>query len=398
IADEILSVNSVSPCLPQEKFILPNEINYNFVSRNALSGQFKFRLNDKKTEKIVFALEYFPNSYLFNVNGKENVSYSDCSGRVCIDAKEFRDFNLVSWRIVQTKTQKFFNFLSLFFLILWILLITGFYKKKFLVFIFVFGLFLFFRFYQIEKRLPFGWDQERDAFAVKKILEGNLTLIGPRVVGEGGFFLPPFFFYFLSPFYFIFKGNPFYSLISFLSLYLISFFLASYLTLSKVFGKKVAYLFLVIWSFLPVAILIDRIVWNPLLVPLFFVVIVFIFYKYLQSENILFFVALSLVYFLGISFHIQVAFYLPFLLLALFFVGDKKLVFKKILIIFVSSILVFLPLIIFDIRHNFLNLNLILNSGNFELVRGGLTEVWRNFVSMIFGFNFSVTVSSLFYF
>jgi len=67
---------------------------------------------------------------------------------------------------------------------------------------------LFLRLYKLDTRLPFGWEQERDAFFVRDILRGKLTLIGPRVVGPGGFFLPPYFFYLLSPFYFLFKLNP----------------------------------------------------------------------------------------------------------------------------------------------------------------------------------------------
>jgi hypothetical protein len=39
-----------------------------------------------------------------------------------------------------------------------------------------------------------------------------------------------------------------------------------------------------------------------------------------------------------------------------------------------------------------------MNAGNFDLVRGGLIEVWNNFVSMVFGFRFSFVFSSIFYF
>lgn len=397
IADEILSLNSLSACFVGDKFIISDEVSYDFVSRNALSGVFKLSLGDKKPEKLIFSLEYFPGAYVFEVNGKENIPYQDCSGRVCIDGKEFSDYSLVSWHIVQTPIQKFFNYLSLFFLIVWFLILAGLYKKKNIVFILILGLFLFFRFYQIDKRLLFGWDQERDAFTVKSILEGNLTLLGPRVVGSSGFFLPPYFFYVLSPFYLLFKGNPLVSLVLFLFFYLVSFFLASYFLLSKIFSSRVSYLFLIIWSILPAGILIDRIVWNPLLVPLFFILIIYLFYKYLQSKKIYWFWILSTVYFLGISFHIQLAFYLLFLVLALF-VGGKEPIFKKLLIVLLSFLVVFLPLIIFDFRHNFLNLKLIMNAGNFGLDRGGMVEVWNNFVSMVFGFRFSFFFSSIFYF
>jgi hypothetical protein len=396
IADEILSVNAESACYVNQDFIVePSNLPYSFVLRNSVSGQLKFKINDEKPDKFVFSLEYFPDIYTFNVNGKD-VSYSDCNGRVCIDSREFKSYNLLSWNLKQTKVEKFFNLLSLLFLFLLVFLLFGFYKNKKLVFIFLtLSLFLFFRFYNLDFRLPFAWDQERDAFAVKNILQGKLTLLGPRVVGPTGFYLPPYFFYLLSPFYFLFNFSVYPSLVSFLFVYWILFFFIGTFSLNKFFGNRIALLFFLIWTFVPSAILADRVVWNPLFIPLFFFILILFLGNYLKSGKTSLFFVLSLAYFLGISFHPQFFFYLPFVALALVEGGRRKFS-RNIILFFLSFVIVFSPIVIFDFRHNFLNLNLILNFNHPRLLEGNFLDVWRNFVSLFFSFNFS-KLSSLFF-
>lgn len=397
IADEISSNGSKSLCNLGEKFVSGSFSNFDLVSRNSTSGTVKLTLNKNMKDDVIFALEYFPLAYEFNINGKDKVPYKNCNGRVCIDASEFRDYNLISWRIVQTPIQKFFNLLSLSFFVLWFFIILASYTNKKIVFISLFLLvFLFLRSYNLDTRLLFGWDQERDAFFVRDIIGGKLTLIGPRVVGRDGFFLPPYFFYLLSPFYFLFKLNSLPSLVAFLFFYWVLFFVISMISLSKIFDNKVPFWFILVWSFLPGAIAIDRVPWNPLLVPLIFFLLLFLYHLYFKTRKLIIFFFLSLIYFLGISFHIESTFYLPFIVLALFR-GGKNCLSKKMLLLFLSFILVFSPIFIFDVRHNFLNLNLILNFGNSAIQEGGLIEVWQNFLSIVFGFGFSKTVSFVFY-
>lgn len=63
------------------------------------------------------------------------------------------------------------------------------------------------RFYNIENTFAFGWDQGRDAWEVRDILDGKHSLKGPRV-GVGDFYLGPAYFYLLAPFYFLTDGDP----------------------------------------------------------------------------------------------------------------------------------------------------------------------------------------------
>ncbi|MCR4260991.1 MAG: hypothetical protein NUV69_00810 [Candidatus Curtissbacteria bacterium] len=56
---------------------------------------------------------------------------------------------------------------------------------------------IYLRFYNYENEFRFGWDQSRDAWIVRDILEGQPVLKGPRV-GVGDFYLGPAYFYLLA--------------------------------------------------------------------------------------------------------------------------------------------------------------------------------------------------------
>ena len=111
-----------------------------------------------------------------------------------------------------------------------------------LLLVVVLVLFLFLRFWQIDNRIQFNWDQERDAWQIKEILAGNFTLIGPRVLGADNFFLGPYFYYLLAPFYFFSHLHP-RGMIYFLLFYNLLFFSFAWLFLKKRFSKKTALLF-----------------------------------------------------------------------------------------------------------------------------------------------------------
>lgn len=61
---------------------------------------------------------------------------------------------------------------------------------------------IYLRFWQFEHAISFGWDQGRDAFAVRDLLHGKFLLKGPRT-GVGDFYLGPAYYYLLAPFYLI---------------------------------------------------------------------------------------------------------------------------------------------------------------------------------------------------
>lgn len=63
------------------------------------------------------------------------------------------------------------------------------------------------RVYKIDQLAIFLSDQAIDSFAVKNILSGNFTLLGPRA-SVGQFFNGPIVYYLMTPFYLIFRNDP----------------------------------------------------------------------------------------------------------------------------------------------------------------------------------------------
>ena len=257
-------------------------------------------------------------------------------------------------------------------------------KNKFLIIIIGLGLFL--RLYHLPNSTIFAWDQERDAFTIKQIIvDKKLTLIGPRVINDHGFMLGPYFFYLLLPFYLITNLSP-YAIILFMAVYNLVFLAFSFFILKKIFSTKIAYIFVFIWSVLPLAISIDTISWNPLLVPLLFIILLYflITFNFNKIKN-----WLILGFYLGFCFNIHVQLIvLSFTAFIFLFIKiSKKAFFKKVIFLFLGFLLSFLPLLIFDLRHNFLNLNLLLGffqNGSSTKNPFAFIPVWTNYFSSIF--------------
>ena len=210
-------------------------------------------------------------------------------------------------------------------------------SKLFLALTVCFGLFL--SFYRVSELYGYGFDQERDYFAVKAIVaDHKFTLIGPRVVSSAGFFLGPFYYYLQVPFFILFRGDPLYgayftAAINFLT-YLLIYFLLSRLTSSRLTAFTAALLWLTT---------ANRTGWNVSFVPLFFLLFIY-FYK----RPLL----LTFIFFLSLNFHPQMIFLGPLWFHAL---TKHKLSLRQIILLVFAAILPFLPLIVFDLRHDFIN-------------------------------------------
>lgn len=262
-------------------------------------------------------------------------------------------------------------------------------KILFLGLILIVGLFL--RLYKLPDRMIFDWDQERDANAVKTILiEHKPLLIGPRIMNDSGFMLGPYFFYLLAPFYLLANFQP-YAIVAFVGLYFLIFIILSFYTVKKFTNDRTALIFCATWALLPSAINMDTISWNPLLVPLFVV----LFLLYLNREPSVrqrYWFIFGLIMGLAINIHVQLT--ILALWFVLYFINPKELkislkFFPITIIGFLSS---FIPLLIFDLRHNWLNLGLILNFINSTNVQKDIFSfipVWNNFVNGILGLNFT---------
>lgn len=421
LGDDILGTGAKKACNFETPLVFvdgQNSLDYQVQSRGNTFGAIKLLINNKddwSDKPLKMGLEYFPGIYRFQVNGSEEADYYDCEGRVCLNGDHFRSgANYLTWRIKQTPLEAAFNGVTLVFLVAWLGIVAingslGQYlvlKRKYWFWIALFGLSLlvfgFFRFYHLPNRIIFNWDQERDGQAIKEII--NLkkpTLIGPRVLGPGGFFLAPYFFYLLLPFYFVFNLCP-QAIISFIVFINLTFFSTAFFVLKRIFNTRICFWFLLLWSIIPWAINADVISWNPLLIPLMVLVLFFALDQFFRRKQLTTVFFIGLIFGFGINFHVQFLLLLPFILpMAIDIWKRGKDVFLKGIAWLMAGILLpFLPLVAFDIRHNFLNFNLlkdfVAGAGNSGQILAFL-PVWNNVVGQLLGIKVNFWGGIIFY-
>lgn len=217
-------------------------------------------------------------------------------------------------------------------------------------YILIIGFFL--RIYRVNDVLGFYYDQGRDALVIWDFLyEGKLFLIGPTT-GIAGIFRGPFYYYLIAPFYFLGGGDPIWPAI-FLALLSIASFLPLFYLASLSQSKTTGIFALLIACFSFYIVMASRWLSNP--TPMLFLSMCLVWLMYLivlgrrkAWVGIAFVLGLSLFHF-GSSGEL---FYFP--AVGLFAIWQrKKLPDMKIFLISLFSFFVsFVPLILFDIRHD----------------------------------------------
>lgn len=237
----------------------------------------------------------------------------------------------------------------------------GYIKKyiiKNLLVVSVFCCAIFLRFFRLGEFATFLSDQGRDAIIVKNIVTfSHLPAIGASS-SIGQVYLGPFYYYLIAPFLPLFAFNPV-GLAFGVALFSIIGIIVSYLITKKEVDPKTAFLFLIFVSFSFINIDSSRFSWNPNLLPFFSFLTFYWFYKFLKTKKIIF----SILFGSFFSFSLQLHYLAAILIIPIFiffiaelFKTNHKISFIGKLIISIFSFLFFLfPLIIFDLRHNFLN-------------------------------------------
>lgn len=205
---------------------------------------------------------------------------------------------------------------------------------------------IFLRYIHLEKTAYFNADQEDFAWtAVRIIQDYKPTLIGIKA-GEFPIFIGPLMYYIYALFYLLFSWNPiglsyFHLLVSVLTLSSV-FFVAT-----KLMGKTTGFLALFIYAFSFFFIDWDRRVWLPTLL---IITSIWAFYS----------LALKQWYFLGFLLSLAFQLHLTGLILwpiALFnwIIYRQQFKFTTFVRGLILGLIGFIPVIIFDLRHNWLN-------------------------------------------
>ncbi len=233
---------------------------------------------------------------------------------------------------------------------------------KLLIIILIFLSFSFFRFYNLGGRIGFDWDQEQFSTQIRQIVKDKkLTLIGPRVTSDKGFFLAPYFTYLLIPFYLASNLHPS-GLIFFLIFFNTAFFFISFYIIKKLFGFGQAVFFLLFWTFNSLLVNYDIVPWWPIFIPLGVLVVWLILLKLYQKNTCRQWILLGLTLGFFCNMHFQFAFLVVFSSFFIFFSRRKIVVdIKRIVAGIFSFFATLTPLLLFDLRHKFLNMRLFFN-------------------------------------
>jgi len=214
------------------------------------------------------------------------------------------------------------------------------------------------RFFNIEAVFPYGWDQVRDAYQVKDILNGNIALEGPRT-GVGHFHLGPLWFYLLVPFYYFTHLDPIASQYLNILICLTTFGIIFYVT-KKLFTIPLALLILYMYATNAYLVGINRIPWNVSLMPCLAFLTFYLFFKTFQKKTFTY--AALLMTCCGISFHAHFSAIVFPMMIGLLWLMDRN---KKLLITLIKAVpfyvVWFIPTILSSFLTNYSDYHLINN-------------------------------------
>lgn len=217
---------------------------------------------------------------------------------------------------------------------------------------------LFFRTYHLKDRYIFDWDQEDDANKVMEMVKTmKPRLIGPRVANESGFFVGPFHYYFLTPFFILTKGNPYFGAYATVFVSMITT-IVMYLIFENIFNSNIAFI-----STLFYATSANITSWNVIYTPLLSILIFYLCYQLLVIGKKKLFPLLIFLYSFSFTTHLVPAVLIIPIIISII-ISRIKLNKKQIILSLILPLIPLTPLIIFDLRHNFIN---ILTLKNFIL-------------------------------
>lgn len=225
-------------------------------------------------------------------------------------------------------------------------------KNKLLIIVLViFILELFLRFYQIDQRSPFGYDQVDNAWAAKNIIvDHSFPLVGFVAKGNSGIYIGPLYYYLIAIVYLIFDLNPISSGI-FAGITSIFTFWSIFYVVKKLFSWKIAIIAVFINTIAFNAIMFDVIQTPVNFIPGISILIFYFLYKVI-TEDTKYLIPLSVI--IGLSFHVHfTSIFYPIIVLSasIFFMWNRKTLWH-ILISIPLCLIWFVPNIIAQINGN----------------------------------------------
>lgn len=247
----------------------------------------------------------------------------------------------------------------------------------------------FCRLYRIPDYMTFLGDEGRDVLVIRDIVLGkHFPLIGPGT-SVGNMYLGPLYYYLVAPSLLLSGFSPVGPAVEVALIGLATVVLLWWMT-RPWFGRVIALSISFLYGLSPLVITYSRSSWNPNIMPFFALLAMYgtwQFWRY-QTKGWLMVIAVSLAFVLN-------SHYLGLLLfpVAAVFILLSKNIFKSKNILF-SSVFIFLllmsPLLIFDMRHNWANLNALKifltqreSTVNFKAYKAlpNIWPIWQDIVS-----------------
>jgi hypothetical protein len=219
--------------------------------------------------------------------------------------------------------------------------------------------------------------------AAKEMVDsGKINLIGPSVTSKETFgrmvFTGPFHYYVLAILGIISNWNVIF-ISGFYTVLWITTFVILFFWLNKRFGGTIAILLYTLLSFYPFFIQVSRQIWNPQFIPLFGTMFLLCL---VERKKIYHYLFAGIFWGLGLNVHYATLLWIfiaiPFIVSEIY---QKKFYIKNWLMLILGVIIAELPLIVFELRHNFYNINTILfhlRYGNFSV--GYTFNIWYYYV------------------
>jgi len=252
-------------------------------------------------------------------------------------------------------------------------------KDKYLYYLLLLALGLGFllRAYRLSETFDFNGDLGRDALVAKRIIvDQKLTLIGPRASG-GDFYLGPFYYYFIIPPLVLFGFSPLGPVYLTILFALLTIILV-YLVAGNFFSKKIAIVAAFLYAVSPPVVAYSRTSGNYTLLPFFSLLSVFFLWRWLLKKKLSDFGFLALFLGLSIQLHYSAMVLIFFSILVFLFYKINPLFYRKHFLLGIPIFgLLCSPLLLFDLRHGWVNLRGLVN-----YLTGGSADEIRNIMGV----------------
>lgn len=224
-----------------------------------------------------------------------------------------------------------------------------------LIIVLIFILAVFFRTYNYTDRVFVHADNARDIQVARYAADNFKVPQVGQFSSAGPFFYGPWYYWFLEAVSFIpfgFLTHWYVMTILYLLFIVLMFWLGN-----KIGDKWTGSLAALFAAISTSQINFSLAVWNVSIVPILSAVALVVLVKFIQSQKLIYLWLLGFTVTLSVTIHLQSLLILPILLVALFWGKlSAKIILKNLLILILGSTVALAPLIYFDARHNWHNL------------------------------------------